>query len=140
MKFIRDNRSRPFFLDLSYTVPHQKLQVPDLGPYADEPWDPKLKTLAAMIGRLDRDVGTIFALLQELDLDGKTLVLFASDNGAAYQDEVFDHSGPLRGRKRDLYEGESAPPPSSAGRARSRRELSARKCGPSGTSCRRWPN
>lgn len=105
VKFIRDNRSRPFFLDLSYTVPHQKLQVPDLGPYADEPWDPKLKTLAAMIGRLDRDVGTIFALLKELDLDRRTLVLFASDNGAAYQDELFDHSGPLRGRKRDLYEG-----------------------------------
>jgi len=105
VKFLRENRSKPFFLDLSYTLPHQKLQAPDLGPYADEPWDPKLKTLAAMIGRLDRDVGTIFALLKELDLDRKTLVLFASDNGAAYQDELFAHSGPLRGRKRDLYEG-----------------------------------
>jgi arylsulfatase A-like enzyme len=45
------------------------------------------------------------ALLKELKLDDNTLVFFASDNGAAYNDELFHHSGPLRGRKRDMYEG-----------------------------------
>ncbi len=105
VKFIREDRERPFFLDLSYTIPHQKLQVPDLAPYENESWDPKLKTLAAMISRLDRDVGRIVELLKELGLDDKTLVLFASDNGAAYQDQLFQHSGSLRGKKRDMYEG-----------------------------------
>lgn len=105
LKFIRDHQQRPFFLDLSYTLPHQKLQVPDLAPYGNEDWQPNLKTLAAMITRLDRDVGRVVALLQELNLDQQTLIFFASDNGAAYQDALFAHSGPLRGHKRDMYEG-----------------------------------
>ncbi|MDB5348132.1 MAG: atsA 18 [Schlesneria sp.] len=105
LQFIRDHRQRPFFLDLSYTLPHQKLQVPDLAPYEAETWDSNLKTLAAMITRLDRDVGRLMSLLGELNLDTQTLVIFASDNGAAYNDSLFAHSGDLRGRKRDLYEG-----------------------------------
>ena len=105
LEFVRRNKGRPFFLDLSFTIPHDKLQVPDLGPYADEPWPADLKTLAAMITRMDGDVGRLMALLNELDLDGQTLVVFASDNGTAYDDALFHHSGPLRGRKRDMYEG-----------------------------------
>jgi arylsulfatase A-like enzyme len=105
LAFVRRHKDRPFFLDLSFTVPHQKLQVPDLGPYASEPWPDNLKTLAAMISRLDRDVGRLTDLLRELKLDGRTLVIFASDNGAAYRDALFRHSGPLRGYKRDVYEG-----------------------------------
>ncbi len=103
--FVRANKDRPFFLYLAFTIPHQKLQVPDLGPYAHEPWPDNLKTLAAMITRMDRDVGRLMALLKELGLDEKTLVIFTSDNGAAYRDKLFQHSGPLRGYKRDMYEG-----------------------------------
>jgi arylsulfatase A-like enzyme len=105
LEFIRRNKDRPFFLDLSFTIPHAKLQVPDLGPYANESWPENLKKLAAMITRLDGDVGRLMALLKELGLDDRTLVFFASDNGAAYQDALFHHSGPLRGHKRDMYEG-----------------------------------
>lgn len=105
LEFIRANKDRPFFLDLSYTIPHSKLQVPDLGPYADESWPADLKTLAAMITRMDGDVGRMMALLKELGIDEETLVFFLSDNGAAYTDDLFDHSGPLRGHKRDMYEG-----------------------------------
>lgn len=105
LEFVTRHRDRPFFLYLAFTIPHQKLQVPDLGPYAGESWPDNLKTLAAMITRLDRDVGRLMALLQELKLDGNTLVFFSSDNGAAYRDAFFRHSGPLRGYKRDLYEG-----------------------------------
>jgi arylsulfatase A-like enzyme len=103
--FVRQNRDKPFFLYLAFTIPHQKLQVPDLGPYADQKWPDNLKKLAAMVTRLDRDVGRLMALLKELNLDERTLVVFASDNGAAWRDEVFNHSGPLRGYKRDMYEG-----------------------------------
>ena len=105
LEFVRRNRSRPFFLDLSFTIPHQKMQVPDLGPYAQEAWPDNLKTLAAMITRMDGDVGRLMALLEELGLDDRTLVFFASDNGGPYPDKLFQHNGPLRGRKRDMYEG-----------------------------------
>jgi arylsulfatase A len=105
LAFVRRNKERPFFLYLAFTIPHAKLQVPDLGPYAGESWPENLKKLAAMITRLDRDVGRLIALLKELQLDKQTLVIFASDNGAAYADKVFHHSGPLRGHKRDMYEG-----------------------------------
>jgi arylsulfatase A-like enzyme len=105
LEFVRRNKDRPFFLDLSFTIPHAKLQVPDLGPYAGEPWPENLKTLAAMITRMDGDVGRLMALLKELGLDERTLVFFASDNGGVYSDALFHHSGPLRGKKRDMYEG-----------------------------------
>jgi arylsulfatase A len=105
LEFIRANKDRPFFLDLSFTIPHAKLQVPDLAPYAKESWPENLKTLAAMITRMDGDVGRLMALLKDLGIDDRTMVIFASDNGAAYQDKLFDHSGPLRGHKRDMYEG-----------------------------------
>jgi arylsulfatase A-like enzyme len=110
LDFIRRNKDRPFFLDLSFTIPHAKLQVPDLGPYANETWPDNLKTLAAMITRMDGDVGRLMSLLKELELDEKTLVVFASDNGAAYRDSLFKHSGSLRGYKRDMYEGGLATP------------------------------
>ncbi len=110
LEFIRRNQEKPFFLDLSFTIPHAKLQVPDLGPYANEPWPDNLKTLAAMITRMDGDVGRLMALLKELKIDEKTLVIFASDNGAAYTDSLFKHSGSLRGHKRDMYEGGIATP------------------------------
>jgi len=105
LAFVRTNQVKPFFLELAFTIPHMKLQVPDLGPYEKESWPDNLKKLAAMVTRLDRDVGRLMALLKELNLDDRTLVFFASDNGAAYNDELFNHSGPLRGRKRDMYEG-----------------------------------
>ncbi|HWL17844.1 MAG TPA: arylsulfatase [Opitutus sp.] len=103
--FIRAHRDQPFFLYAAFTLPHAKLQVPDLGPYADEPWPDNFKTVAAMITRLDRDVGRILDLLKELGIDERTLVFFCSDNGAAHRDELFRHSGDLRGYKRDMYEG-----------------------------------
>ena len=105
LEYVRRNKDRHFFLYLAFTIPHSKLQVPDIAPYADKDWPENLKTLAAMITRMDRDVGRLMALIAELSLDERTLVFFASDNGAAYRDELFAHSGPLRGYKRDLYEG-----------------------------------
>jgi arylsulfatase A-like enzyme len=105
LDFVRKNKDKPFFLYLAFTIPHAKLQVPDLGPYEGETWGPNLKKIAAMITRMDRDVGRLMALLKELNLDEKTLVFFTSDNGAVYQDKLFNHSGPLRGYKRDMYEG-----------------------------------
>ena len=105
LDFIRRSKDQPFFLYAAFTLPHQKLQVPSLEPYENEAWPTHLKTIAAMITLLDRDIGRIMALLKELQLDDNTLVIFNSDNGAVYRDALFQHSGDLRGFKRDMYEG-----------------------------------
>ena len=106
LDFLRRHKSEPFFLYLPYTVPHAKYEIPSTEPYADKSWSADEKVHAAMIARLDGDVGRIMALLKELGLDERTLVFFCSDNGAARRwDGVFDSSGPLRGHKTDLYEG-----------------------------------
>ncbi len=109
LKYIRQNRDRRFFLFLPYTIPHAKLQVPDLGPYKNKDWPENKKKLAAMITRMDSDVGKILALLRELALDKKTMVMFSSDNGphaeGGASPDFFNSSGPFRGKKRDLYEG-----------------------------------
>lgn len=104
--FIRKNHGNPFFLYLPFTIPHSKFQVPDFGPYAEKDWPLQEKTYAAMISRMDRDIGVILDLIDELQVTSKTIVFFCSDNGAADRyDGLFDSSGPLRGRKRDLFEG-----------------------------------
>ncbi len=115
MKFIEDNSERPFFLYLAYTIPHnngeapegEKQEVPDQGIYREKEWDKPARDYAAMITRMDKDVGAILDQLQELGIDENTLVIFTSDNGPMKNDfnRFFDSNGPYRGYKRDLYEG-----------------------------------
>ncbi len=66
-------------------------------------------TYAGMISRMDRDVGRILDLLDELKLTENTLVIFSSDNGPSGEGgqnmEFFDSNGPLSGAKRSLQEG-----------------------------------
>lgn len=68
-----------------------------------------LATFAGMVTRMDEHVGQLMATLRELELDRDTVVLFTSDNGphreGGANPELFDSNGPLRGIKRDLYEG-----------------------------------
>ncbi|MEN6425230.1 MAG: arylsulfatase [Phycisphaerales bacterium] len=116
LKFIDRNRRRPFFLYLAYTIPHANneakpdgMEVPSYGLYANEYWPNPQKGHAAMITRMDADIGRLFARLKSLSLDRKTLVLFSSDNGphkeGGADPAFFDSSGVLRGCKRDVYEG-----------------------------------
>jgi arylsulfatase A-like enzyme len=110
---------RPFFLFLSYPTPHANneegrrtgngMQVPTDAPYSNEPWPAPEKNKAAMIARLDGDIGKIVARLKELKIDESTLILFTSDNGPHKEGGVdpkfHQSSGPFRGHKRDLTEG-----------------------------------
>ena len=116
IKFVERNKDRPFFLYFSPTIPHANneagnkgMEVPSLGDYADLDWPEPQKGHAAMISRLDADVGRLLAKIQELGLDERTLVFFTSDNGPHREggaDPNFnDSNGPLRGIKRDLYDG-----------------------------------
>lgn len=121
--FIEANRTRPFFVYLAYTIPHALLEVPEdsLAEYAGkfpEP-EPVLKngklvtavpraTFAAMVTRLDREVGRVMAKLRALDLDERTIVFFCSDNGAPGRGVITDFfrsNGSFRGHKGSLYEG-----------------------------------
>jgi len=128
LQFIKKNRNRPFFLYYPTVIPHVALHVPDedLKPYLKLHWnDPPFTrnkgfgytphltpraAYAAMITRMDRYVGKVLALLDQLDLAENTIVVFTSDNGTTHlKDEVdydFFHSvGELRGLKGSLYEG-----------------------------------
>jgi arylsulfatase A-like enzyme len=116
LDFVGRHRREPFFLYLAFTIPHanneagkEGMEVPSYGPYANEDWPAPDKGRAAMITRMDTDIGRLLARLKVLGLDNRTLVLFSSDNGphkeGGADPEFFDSNGPLRGYKRDLYEG-----------------------------------
>lgn len=106
--FIEDQSEaeEPFFLYLPFTIPHGKYQVSDDAPYGQEPWPQQMKNYAAMITRMDRDIGRIINLLAEKGMDENTIIFFASDNGpTGAVNETFNSNGPFRGIKQDLYEG-----------------------------------
>jgi arylsulfatase A len=123
-KFITANKDRPFFLYVPFTIPHMALQVPEdslaeyRGKWPDPPYNgdkgyfahPSPRACyAAMITRMDRDVGRIMALLKELGLDDNTLVIFTSDNGPTFNggsdSAFFESAKPSRGLKGSVYEG-----------------------------------
>ncbi|TWU58248.1 arylsulfatase [Rubripirellula reticaptiva] len=127
MEFVKTNRQQPFFLYYPSMIPHVALHVPDeeLKPYTDLGWnDPPFTrerngytphftpraAYAAMISRLDRYVGNLLSLLDELGLAENTIVVFTSDNGTTHLGEEVDYTffssvGELRGLKGSLYEG-----------------------------------
>jgi len=117
--FIENNKDSSFFLYLAYTIPHANnegipmgqigMEVPDLGIYKDKDWPEAQKAHAAMITHMDEDIGKILDQLTDLGIDERTLVIFTSDNGphaeGGANPDFFDSNGPLKGMKRDLYEG-----------------------------------
>jgi len=127
LNYIEKQKDGPFFLHLALQIPHASLR-------AKEEWKAKYRpilkekllpertghphysyerepetTFAAMISYMDHNVGLLLKKLEDLGIADNTLVMFASDNGAmregGHKMESFDSSGPLRGGKRDLYEG-----------------------------------
>ncbi len=125
-KFLRENKDRPFFLYYPTTVPHLALQVPEdsLAEYKDafpeEPYTGAYGYLphrtpraayAAMVTRLDREIGKLLALVDEFGLRENTIVVFSSDNGplrdgsGGSDTAFFNSNGGLRGRKGGYYEG-----------------------------------
>ncbi len=121
VKFIEQHKEGPFFLYFAMNVPHanneggsdkdQKdgMEVPDYGEYTSKDWPNPEKGFASMMRNIDRDVGRVLAKLKELGIDDNTLVIFSSDNGphaeGRHEMEYFNSNGPLRGMKRDLYDG-----------------------------------
>ena len=128
LAFVRQNKDRPFFLYYPTVIPHVALHVPDeeLKPYLALGWnDPPFTrgkgygytphftpraAYAAMITRMDRYIGNVLKLLDELQLTDHTIVIFSSDNGTTHLGAEVDYNffasvGELRGLKGSLYEG-----------------------------------
>ena len=106
LKFIEENKDRPFFCYAAWTPPHADYVIPDNAPFSDKPWPEEVRNYAAMVALVDKDVGRVMQKLKDLGLDDKTLVIFSSDNGANQQFiEPLGSTGGLRGYKRMLYEG-----------------------------------
>lgn len=120
LKYIDQNKDKPFFLYLPYTIPHNEITVPEDSkkPYESLGWpkrpmkpghyyhDPEGNTtFAGMVSRLDRYVGQIMAELKKLGIDNNTMVVFTSDNGPAFANDFFDGAGPFRAGKLTMYEG-----------------------------------
>ena len=126
LEFIRDNKDTPFFAFFPVTIPHAAMHAPEsyvapfrkrfpqfeekIGKYSE---GPKVKNpiaaFAGMMTLVDEQVGEVLDLLKELDIDDNTIVMFTSDNGphkeGGHDPVFFDSNGPLKGFKRDLYEG-----------------------------------
>ncbi|MEI8087027.1 MAG: arylsulfatase [Paludibacter sp.] len=120
LKFIGNNKSKPFFLYFAPTLPHEPYHQPDdsvLAYYTNKTGFPKgdahaldfsVPKYASLTSRLDREVGEIVAKLKALNLLDNTLIIFASDNGTALrpdEDSYLHTGGDLHGRKGEVYDG-----------------------------------
>ena len=129
MDFIEKNQNHPFFIYLALNMPHANneagyflqdgmevpmfekdgARVPNYGQFTSQPWPAPEKGFARMMELIDMLVGKISLKLQALDLAQNTVLIFSSDNGphqeGAHRVDFFESNGPLRGKKRDLYEG-----------------------------------
>jgi arylsulfatase A-like enzyme len=124
LEFIRANSTKPFFCYMPVTIPHWELLVPEdslkeyRGKFEERAFidernhyarqDESHAAYAAMITRMDRDVGRVMDLLKSLNIDDNTIVFFTSDNGPALPirgDDYFHSKGVFRGHKGNMYEG-----------------------------------
>jgi len=102
--FIERNRTKPFFLYLSYNAPHTPMQATEkyLSRF-EHIEDPLRKTYAAMVSAVDDGVGRVLDTLDKYELGENTLVFFLSDNGGARNNGSINT--PLRDVKGSVYEG-----------------------------------
>jgi arylsulfatase A len=126
LRFLREHKDRPFLLYFPTTIPHLALQAPAdavrkfegkypetayLGDRNYLPHRTPRAAYAAMVTRLDEQVGKLLGLLKELRLEENTIVIFTSDNGPLYDGlggtdtEFFNSAAGFRGRKGSYYEG-----------------------------------
>ena len=116
LSFIKKNRDKPFFLYYATQLPHGPCITPDLGIYKDKPWDLKHKEWAAMLGHLDRGVGKMVDLLDQLEILNNTVIFFTGDNGYSQwgyfgrslhkDDPLFKNKGPWpKGKLTSTHEG-----------------------------------
>jgi arylsulfatase A len=118
IQFVREERQKPFFLYLAYVATHFGIAAPadevarHQGRFSEvNPELPLKATYAAMVTRLDSNIGRLLKTLEQLDLTRETLIVFTSDHGATFESgnqgtsAALDSNRPFRGQKRTLWEG-----------------------------------
>lgn len=104
-----ENTDDPFLLYYAPNVPHAPSDVPDTSTYDPQPWSDADKGHAAQVTLLDTHVATLARTLHDSGKAADTIVIVTSDNGpheeGGVDPDLFDANGPLRGYKRNLYEG-----------------------------------
>ncbi len=118
LEFLGRRKDAPFFLYLAPIATHFHVDAPadevekQRGKFPEADPDRPLKaTYAAMVTRLDHQVGRIVEALERLKLGGDTLVVFTSDHGATFESgnqgtsAALDSNRPFRGQKRTVWEG-----------------------------------
>lgn len=106
--FINREKDHPFFLYLAYDAPHEPYHIDDTSWYDDEGnWSANTKRYAALVTHMDYNIGRVLGALDALGLRQNTLVIFASDNGAAVMAPLkeLNCGAGLKGHKGQLYEG-----------------------------------
>jgi arylsulfatase A-like enzyme len=108
IQFIHRNKEHPFFLFLGYDAPHEPYNIDDTSWYDEHgDWTENTKRYAALVTHMDYNIGRLLGTLDALGLRENTLVIFASDNGAAVMAPLkeLNCGAGLKGRKGQLYEG-----------------------------------
>jgi arylsulfatase A-like enzyme len=111
IKWLKVNADKPFMMFYAITLPHGRFEIDDQASYKNKAWTEKEKNYAAMVTRVDSDMGEMLATLKDLEIDKNTLVIFTGDNGSSFNPESeigkrFNQaSNGLRGFKRGMYEG-----------------------------------
>ena len=108
IRFVDENRAKPFFLYVAYNLPHYPMQAPArlVAPFAA--LHPDRATYAGMVAAVDESVGLVLDRLDRHDLTRRTLVVFLSDHGATAEargNGSVGDNGPFRGRKFSLFDG-----------------------------------
>lgn len=118
IRFIKENRTNPFFLYAPFIEPHFYIEAPEenvakyKGKFQEkDPNEPHNARYAGMIDRLDAAIGRIVKAIDDAGLGRDTLIFFSSDNGATFEvgnkgaSAFHDSNRPFRGQKRSLEEG-----------------------------------
>jgi len=129
LQFIANNKDKPFFCYLPVTIPHAAMQAPPeyhkrfrklypqfdqkVGKYSGDARTTQVQNpiagFAAMMTKMDDDVGTLMQLLVKLGIDNNTIVMLTSDNGphheGGHNPKFWNSNGPFQGNKRSLYDG-----------------------------------
>ncbi len=116
--FVDHRKDGPFFLNLSYLAPHFAISAPvdevehrKSAMPGEEPQHSRNATYAAMITRMDWNIGRLLDRMGQAGVTARTLIVFTSDNGATFEfgnqgtSAALDSNRPLRGQKRTLWEG-----------------------------------
>ncbi len=106
IRFIKENRGRPFFCYVPYNAPHTPMQIPDryFDKYKSRGLDDRNAAIYGMVENIDENVARILKTLDELELTKNTIVVFLSDNGAEGPQGSRYNAG-MRGMKGSVHEG-----------------------------------